>query len=55
MAVKTANDGSKASTAAKKIFKEYQKVEEESLYREKVPLSKRDLVRKYFEAIKPKD
>jgi hypothetical protein len=55
MAVKTANDGSKASTTAKQIFKKYQKVEEESLYREKVPLSKRDLVRKYFEAIKPKD
>lgn len=55
MAVKTANDGSRSSAAQKKIFQEYQKVEEESLYREKVPLSKRDLVRKYFEAIKPKD
>ena len=54
-AVKTANDGSKASTALKTVIEKYRKVEEEALHRGKVPLSKRDLVRKYFEAIKPKD
>ncbi len=55
MAVKSANDGSRAGVDYQDVFSEYQRVAEESLYRDEVPLSKRDHVRRYFDSIKPRE
>lgn len=53
MAVKSANDGSRAGVGYADVYSDYRRVAEESLHRERVPLSRREHVRRYFDSIKP--
>jgi hypothetical protein len=53
--VKSAREAAESAVEKKNIFVKYERLAEETLYNESIPIGYREYIRRYFENIRPKD